>query len=100
MFSLRAVRKNREEAAARRMYNESGEMVWGDGQVGGGERFYPAREPRPVGDELSEMGLYWPGDADEKNAAKRAARGWKPRREELAGPPLPGRTFPHLQGER
>ena len=46
--------------------------------------------------ELARMGMWAPRDSDEAAAARRAARGYRPRRPELTGPELPPRTHRHL----
>ena len=99
-FGRRELRRNKEEAAAGRAVNDSGETVWGDGQVGGEERFYQAHSGRDIGRDLGEMGLYWPQREEERDAARREARGYRPRREELAGPELPERVYPWLAAQR
>ena len=44
------------------------------------------------------MGMWEPRDAGEVAAARRAARGYRPRRPEMTGPELPPRTYGHLDG--
>ena len=49
---------------------------------------------------LGELGLYWPKPADEWEAEKRAARGYRPRQEELAGPDVAALDFRGPPGDR
>ena len=44
------------------------------------------------------MGMWEPRDAGEVAAARRAARGYRPRRPEMTGAELPPRTLGHLSG--
>ena len=99
-FGKRRLRRNREEAAEERAVNESGETIWGDGQVGGEERFYPAHSGRDILVDLGEMGLYWPQREEDRETARREARGYRPRREELAGPMVQERVYPWLAAQK
>ena len=99
-FGKRRLRRNREEAAEERAVNESGETIWGDGQVGGEERFFSAHSGRDIGVDLGEMGLYWPQREEDREAARREARGYRPRREEPASHQLEERVFPWLAAQR
>ena len=99
-FGKRRLRRNREEAAEERAVNESGETIWGDGQVGGEERFYPAHSGRDILVDLGEMALYWPQREEDRETARREARGYRPRREELAGPMMQERVYPWLAAQK
>ena len=50
--------------------------------------------------DLGELGLYWPRPADEWEDERRAALGYRPRREELAGPDVPALEFRRTEGDR
>ena len=50
--------------------------------------------------DLAEMGLYWPKPADEWEAQRRAARGYRPRQEEPSGAEVPALDLPEPSGRR
>ena len=63
-------------------------------------RFYPAHSGRNIWEDMTAMGLYWPKHEEVREAARRAARGWRQKPVELAGPELPERTYPWMQGKK
>ena len=63
-------------------------------------RYYSEEDGHDVLTDLAEMGLYWPKPADEWEAQRRAARGYRPRQEEPSGAEVPALDLPEPSGRR
>ena len=63
-------------------------------------RYYSESDGRDVLTDLGELGLYWPKPADQWESERRAARGYRPRKEEPEGADVPALDFRGPPGDK